>query len=360
MTALVLRSISSNVGLIGGAWMLSSSVLTTYYTNRFLKYDQNTENIWRTSESLTSLPTIMDSTNEQASRYRVNPLPESLSRMMEFTFRSVSRAQLLTLFRFSISLFIGLLPNIGNRIIQTRKAVKFFMIPALFLFIANYCNSIALERIGISLTYTSKCAIPLVTVLLTLWTEGLTGLPPLSALLSLIPIAVGIAMASWNSPVFELYGFVAAIVSTISQACLNIYSKKAMIVSKVGGLEAQRAMVCVALGITICMAFFNGILNQGMKNEDSNHAYSASWKGIPPIHISMAAAVAYHIEYVLSFIFVKLVHPISFGAVDAVRRLGIILAGRVMFGGEQFSTTNHVGVLMTLLGAFLYSLSMAK
>lgn len=341
--------------------MLSSSVLTTYYTNHFLMFDRSRHDDWRTtSESITSLPTVDSIHRPNLHSDVIKPKWSSLSRLMETASRSVSRAQLLTLFRFGISLLIGLLPNVGDRIIQTSKALKFFMFPALCLFIANYCNSIALERIGISLTYTSKCAIPLVTVFLTLLTDGSTGLPPIPALISLIPIAVGIALASWNSPVFELYGFMAAIVSTVSQACLNIYSKRAMVISKVSGLEAQRAMVCIALGITIFMAFVNGIINQIASAMNLDRNSTKVWRGIPPVGLSIAAAVAYHVEYVLSFVFVKLVHPITFGAFDAVRRLCIILSGRAMFGGERFSITNHLGVIMTLLGAFLYSLSITK
>ena len=176
-----------------------------------------------------------------------------------------------------------------------------------------------------------------------------------------LAIAGGIALASWNSPDFEIYGFIAASISTISQACLNILSKRAMIISNVGGLEAQRAMACVAFVMTLSFAILNGITKQiisSMTHFDRKNA--TVWKASPPMRLSIAASIAYHVEYVLSFVFVKLVHPVTFGACDSVRRLGIIIAGRAMFGGEKFSVTNRLGVLMTLLGAFYYALSLAR
>jgi hypothetical protein len=47
------------------------------------------------------------------------------------------------------------------------------MLPSVFFFIANCTNSIVLKRIGISLTYTPKYSIPLITVLFTLLLDGM-------------------------------------------------------------------------------------------------------------------------------------------------------------------------------------------
>ena len=101
-----------------------------------------------------------------------------------------------------------------------------FLFPTIFLFIANYSNSIALDRIGISLTYTSKCGIPLITVLLTVLVGGLEALPNTTTLLTLLPIAFGIGAASWNSPMFEKVCFVCALLSSTAQAALNVSSKR--------------------------------------------------------------------------------------------------------------------------------------
>lgn len=69
------------------------------------------------------------------------------------------------------------------------------------------------------------------------------------------------------------------------------------------------------------------------------------------------AVCAYHIEYVLSFMFVKLVAPITYGACDAIRRLAIIITGQRMFGGHPFSPLNFVGMGLALLGALSYAIT---
>ena len=223
--------------------------------------------------------------------------------------------------------------------------------PAVFLFIANYSNSISLNRIGISLTYTSKCAIPLVTVLLTVAMDGIQALPSVKVLLTLLPIAVGIATASWNHPTFEAIGFIAAIISCIAQSALNVSCKKAMIKVGASGLAAQRAMV--AMGFMIALVYMS---IQMAASSASNATGSSTLDPLPPVGVTIAAVLAYHMEYALSFSFVQMIAPVSYSACDAVRRLGIIIAGHCMFGGPPFTVLNILGIGFALLGGLGFSI----
>jgi len=311
-------TLASSVNVVGSAWILSSAIFTTYSTSTFLKY-QGPEVIKRGTAGLSSL----------------------------------SRPALLTLYRFGGSLLLGILahPNlqIEKRIQETLDYIPAFTLPAAFLFMANYANSIALDRIGISLTYTSKCAIPLITVLLTLILDGKSALPSKATLLSLIPIALGIACASWNSPTFEAFGFAAAMASCAAQSALNVSSKRAMIKTGVAGADAQRCMVAVGFVITL---FFSGLR---IATHSSSEVSIKSAE--PPAWLTAMAVTSYHVEYVLSFMFVKLVAPITYGACDAVRRLSIIMSGHVMFGGEPFTLLNIAGIGLALVGALAYSIT---
>ena len=135
----IAQTVLNNVQTVGAAWMVSSALCTTYSTTRFLKYMPESE-VQKTKKS--ALP----------------------------------RATLLTVLRFGGSLALGLLAHPDIRIIErvkeTWNLLPVFSLPAFFLFVANYSNSISLSRIGISLTYTSKCAIPLITLILTSVLDG--------------------------------------------------------------------------------------------------------------------------------------------------------------------------------------------
>ena len=94
--------------------------------------------------------------------------------------------------------------------------------PALFLWMANYFNSCSLQMTGITLTYAVKACIPVFTVLIC----SVTGqyFPP-SIFATLVPICVGVAMASISDLDFNLMGLAAAMISAISQTFLNLSIK---------------------------------------------------------------------------------------------------------------------------------------
>jgi len=349
-TSKPLSSFAENIPVVGAAWLFSSAMFTTYATTTFLKYRSP------------------DISSVDASSSKKLTLRQQQGLIIK---ARLPRPVLLTLFRFGGSVLIGFLaqPNLRvmQRIRQTKSVLPQFTLPAIFLFIANFANSMSLNRIGISLTYTSKCAIPLVTVLLTILLEGSKALPNQIALVSLFPIAFGIAAASWNSPRFETIGFVAAMVSCIAQSALNVTSKKAIALTNVAGPQAQRAMVTVGFVIS---AVYSCILLIGTARSSKTREGSPTTityiktenkRLIPfiselPIWLTSIAVAAYHIEYTLSFMFVKLVSPISYGTCDAIRRLSIIISGNYMFGGPPFSRLNILGIAIALLGALSYSI----
>uniref|UniRef100_A0A7S4JMM6 Sugar phosphate transporter domain-containing protein n=1 Tax=Odontella aurita TaxID=265563 RepID=A0A7S4JMM6_9STRA len=351
-------SLAKNANVVGPAWVVSSAIFTTFATTSFLKYSSSPRKKADNFEGR-----LKDEITKKGSEM-VNI--EAVS--------SISRPALLTLYRFSGSLLMGLVLHspvlqVVHRARQTYEAIPHFAVPAAFLFVANYCNSIALDRIGISLTYTSKCGIPLITVLMTLFLDGMKALPSVPALISLVPIALGIAAASWNHPTFEAIGFAAAIISCSAQAALNVSSKKVMTMTKVTGPDAQRTMVAVALVITVAMSVINHVRHvtreePALEGERTKMIYmekstpsASSIRRRPPLWLSLAAVVSYHVEYVLSFMFVKLVQPITYGTCDAIRRLAIIVSGHHMFGGEPFTKLNICGIGLALMGALSYAFS---
>ena len=327
--------------------------------------------------------------------------------------RTLSPSSLLTMYRFAGSLLFGLLfsttssSSIQQRFHVTMTTIPTLLIPSICLFIANFSNtyvylfcsldasimtlssqfplltlmssssaiyifSIALDRIGIGLTYTSKCGIPIITVLLTLLLDGVGALPNIPTLLSLIPIAFGIAAASWSAPTYELLGFIMACISATAQSALNVTSKRAMARAKITGPIGQRTMVAVGLLFTVTINLIQigmaTIQRRRALSHPSSNQNDAPIRGksqqqqqqqrvdTPPLWLTIMAMVAYHVEYLLSFIFVTLVGPITYGTCDAIRRLCIILFGRIFFGGDPFTKMNKMGIATALLGALSYSI----
>mmetsp|Transcript_17000 Transcript_17000/g.38261 ORF Transcript_17000/g.38261 Transcript_17000/m.38261 type:complete len:450 (-) Transcript_17000:102-1451(-) len=410
-----ISSISNSISIVGTAWVLSSAIFTTYSSTAFLKYRPPSNDNWINQKTVSSSSSV----NRRKS-YRHFPISAPLPRVGEMfrqtknrfipgsamlstsnnaikvglhqetvnadetkkmtvsdvvSLRSLnmSAATLLTLSRFAGSMIIGLsLPNPAHLAVKYRETsalVPRFIVPALFMFVANYSNSVALDRVGIPLTYTSKCGIPLVTVLILVLKHGMKVCPNVPILISLGVIAFGIASASWASPSFEIFGFGAAICSCVSQSALNFASKSAIASTNVSGVQAQRTMVTISTIFMVVLTLGSALLENMKMCINSNRTSSvANSDGISipsnetqntnfrrPLWLIGLAVVSYHVEYMLSFSFVRLVDPVTYGTCDAVRRLCIILMGRAMFGGDPFSKINKLGIMLSILGAIAFS-----
>ena len=128
----------------------------------------------------------------------------------------------------------------------------------------------------------------------------------------MIPIAVGIGAASWDHPTFEAVGFAAAMISCTAQSLLNVSCKKVMSSLEVSGPIAQRVMVSVGLALSLLQVAIVSA-REGARSLTSRHRSNElkPLKRQPPAWLATMALTAYHLEYTLSFIFVKLVSPVS-------------------------------------------------
>lgn len=354
ITGQFFNQLSKTAPIVGFAWIASSMLFTTYSTTSFLKY-----------RPLRNILPHNHRKSKNESYYSTTSIISSA--LHSFAKVIDNRPALLTLYRFGGSLLLGLtLPNPLAFSIKWQRTLDLlprFMLPALFLFLANYFNSISLDRLGISLTYTTKCGIPLFTILISILVNGKGSIPGISVWMSMVPIVVGIACASWNSPTFEVLGFISALVSCTSQSALNVVSKNVLKDMNVSGVEAQRVMVSAALGFMMILTAFSSLTTS--ENQTSKHEVNKSKlrKSVvneaaehPPLSLTAMAITAYHFEYVLSFLYVSLTEPITYALCDAMRRLGIILCGKAMFGGDELSRTNKAGIGLAIAGACMYAL----
>lgn len=125
-----LSSALSNLGAspqaVGIAWLVSSTVFTTYSTTRFLQY--------AFEDHQGSLKRKMEQTHLPSK-------PSSIGRR----FLSLPPPNMLTLWRFLGSLLLGLLLHsdfdVIARLKQTLGLIPLVGLPALFLFVANLTNS---------------------------------------------------------------------------------------------------------------------------------------------------------------------------------------------------------------------------
>lgn len=227
--------------------------------------------------------------------------------------------------------------------------------PAVYLWLANFANSVALNISGITLTYAIKAAIPVFTVLFCI-AQGKTFSP--KVYLSLLPICIGVALASGTDLQFSLSGFAAAVTSAVAQTFMNVSIKAVREKSGLSGPLAFYGMALVASILTLPILFFAGLF--------MGEAYSAmhviqeclfagSLGNYFPMLLFLLAALAYHSEYILNFVFVSFVNPVTFSVCDIGRRLAIIVNGAIVFK-KPLTEYNIIGLAISVSGVLWYSL----
>jgi hypothetical protein len=234
--------------------------------------------------------------------------------------------------------------------------------PAVLLWLANYSNSMALQSAGITLTYVLKAGIPVFTVLVCSFSGQKF---PLLIYLSLLPICLGVGLACMGDLSFSLTGFLAGLVSALSQTFMNISIKNVRNKTGYSGMKAFLGMTILATLITFPFMLASDVLTH-QNNTDSGSlslnsfdklmgTYTAFQEGDSwPLTLTAIASLAYHIEYVLNFIFVGFVSSVAFSVSDIARRISIITIGSIVFQ-KKLSGMNWLGIAIALSGVLWYT-----
>lgn len=257
-----------------------------------------------------------------------------------------------TVVRFACSSFIGFLTAVlqpdGLAPLRTLSLMWALRLPAALLLVANLLNSVALQLSGITLCYVCKSGIPVFTVCLMVL-QGQHFAPIVYA--SLLPTVLGVALASASDLDFSLGGLVAALGSALAQALLNIISKRQLKELRVSGREAQFLMAsCCMVAALPVYALHPAQLSDADDREVFAHAAHVPRAGA----ILLLGGVAYHIEYMLNFMFIPFVSPLAFSITDIARRLTIIIAGAILFS-KALTTLNVLGITLALGGVLWYT-----
>ena len=168
-------------------------------------------------------------------------------------------------------------------------------------------------------------------------------------------------MASGSDLDFSPIGLSAALTSALAQTFMNISIKKVRDSSGYSGQKSFLGMTIVATLTTIPVVMAaasaasttnNTTINTITRIVDVQNSLVSgdSW----PLSLIVLAAIAYHIEYVMNFIFVGYVSAVTFSVCDIARRIAIITIGAIVFN-KVLTRQNWVGISVALGGVLWYS-----
>ena len=230
----------------------------------------------------------------------------------------------------------------------TKEEFKTIFPPAAMHAIGHVAANLSFAAVAISLTHTVKTLEPAFNVILSKVVLGeATALPVMA---SLLPIMVGVAMASAAELSFNWYGFISAMISNLTFGFRAVWSKKAMKdIKNLGstGIYAWTTLISVficAPGVFLCEpTVFAAISDQ------------IAVKGLLGFATPLlSVGVLYHLYNQFAFNTLARVTPVSHGVCNVVKRICII-ATSVLFFGNVLTTQTKIGTAVALAGTYLYT-----
>ena len=250
-----------------------------------------------------------------------------------------------------VLLSLGGLPLLPPRKLARPMAlVGFCHLWACKLFIMAVCGEGALP---VSLAQTIRAANPFFVVVVSFALSG-TRYPP-RVLLSLVPLVAGFAMTTLAEVDFHLHSFLCAVGSVTILVIMSIISKSAFSAGA-GTDDAPPHWAQVQLWSVAIAALFLAPtwvweggptrVTSALANDDLGTAFQAL--------IALNGAM-YYAEQVMQFKAIECYATLTYGVIDTVRRLGIVVVTGYVMRGETFTTNKSIGVAVVCFGAIYYN-----
>jgi Tpt phosphate/phosphoenolpyruvate translocator len=219
--------------------------------------------------------------------------------------------------------------------------------PAAMHAIGHIAANVSFAAVAISLTHTVKTLEPAFNVALGQMLMG--QVTPLPVILSLIPIIVGVGLASAGELSFNWTGFISAMLSNLTFGFRAVWGKKAITKDLDStSLYAYTTLISVFVCLPFALLIEGGGLMEG--------AQAAIAKvGANRFYLDLAGVgMLYHLYNQFAFNTLQRVSPVSHGVCNVVKRVAIIFSS-VIFFNQTLTSQALVGTVIALLGTWLYT-----
>ena len=164
---------------------------------------------------------------------------------------------------------------------------------------------------------------------------------------SLVPIVVGVSVASATDVSFSWLGCMAALGSNLASTARNVYSKQVMSGVR-GNIDSVSLLTVVnALAFALLLPFVALIEGPTLA--------AAGWAGLQPVAgLALLSAVLLQLYQQVSYNILSKVSAVTHSVANCVKRVVVIVAA-VIFFRHPVSPLNGIGTALALSGVFMYS-----
>ncbi|CAF2987525.1 unnamed protein product [Rotaria socialis] len=214
-------------------------------------------------------------------------------------------------------------------------------------FLAQLSSHVSLWKVPVSYAHTVKATMPLFTVLLSrLILREKQSLP---VYFSLIPIIIGVIVATVTEISFNAVGLISALLSTFGFSLQNIYSKKSLKDISIH----HYALLALLAKISWCLFvpfwfFYDGI------DIYSNTKYHSHNRAMKIFFYLFIDGILNFLHNVVAFTMISLVSPLSYSIANSTKRIVVICISLFILR-NPVTTTNVLGMSLALLGVMYYN-----
>jgi solute carrier family 35 protein E1 len=206
---------------------------------------------------------------------------------------------------------------------------------------------------AVSFTYIVKASEPAVSAGLS--ALFLRSFLPWTVYLTLIPVMVGVSMASVSELTFTWKAFNYAMMSNIASASRGIVSKKSMTKNPGHGMNAMNLYAVLTILSTILLLPIAGII-EGASILPTMKQLFRQGTGQKFLLYNTMAAFFYYTYNEVSFRVLDNISPVSHALGNTLKRVFIIVSSMLVFGNKM-TMQGAMGSVMAIGGVLLYSLA---
>uniref|UniRef100_A0A1J3DYI9 Triose phosphate/phosphate translocator, chloroplastic n=1 Tax=Noccaea caerulescens TaxID=107243 RepID=A0A1J3DYI9_NOCCA len=218
--------------------------------------------------------------------------------------------------------------------------------------LGHVTSNVSFAAVAVSFTHTIKALEPFFNAAASQFVLGQS--IPISLWLSLLPVVLGVSMASLTELSFNWLGFISAMISNISFTYRSIFSKKAM--TDMDSTNVYAYISIIALFVCIPPA----IIVEGPQLLKHGFSDAIAKVGMTKFVSDLFwVGMFYHLYNQLATNTLERVAPLTHAVGNVLKRVFVIGFSIVIFG-NKISTQTGIGTGIAIAGVAIYSVIKAK